>query len=113
MIINLDVPGGHGRIRLPGGWPGLAELADVAHALAESARRCPDCPDVLASEFLRAMARVAPADLAAALRELAGPETASGPGKAEQALAALYEKHAAGLAAIEAAYKAGPPQTAR
>jgi hypothetical protein len=49
---------------------------------------------VPASEFSRAMARVAPADLAAALRGLAGPETASGPGEAEQALAALYEKHA-------------------
>ena len=35
MIINLDVPGGHGRIRLPGGWPGLAELAGLADVLAE------------------------------------------------------------------------------
>jgi hypothetical protein len=35
MIINLDVPGGHGRILLPGGWPGLAELAGLADVLAE------------------------------------------------------------------------------
>jgi len=61
------------------------------------------------SEFLRAMARVAPADLAAALRELAGP----GPGETGQGLAALYEKHAGEFAAIEAAYKVGPSQTAR
>ena len=105
MIVRLDVPGGHGQRRLPGGWPGLAELADLADALAESARRCPHCADAPASEYLLAMARVAPAHLAAGLRELADAGPAPGPSEAQRALAALYEKHAAGLAEIEDAYR--------
>lgn len=111
MIVDLDIPDGHGqvRLRLPGGWPGLAELADIADALADSAS-CPECGHMPASDYLRAMADVAPAHLATALRELAGPEPAPGPAPddAGGGLAALYEKHADQLAAIEAAYKTGP-----
>lgn len=116
MIVDLDIPGGHGQVRLtlPGGWPGLAELAHIADALADSAS-CPECGRMPASDFLRAMADVAPAHLAAALRELAGPEPAPGPAPddAGGGLAALYEKHAGELAAIEAAYKARPPRISR
>ncbi len=100
MDVDLDVPGGHGRLRFSGGWPAFEELADLAHALAEFACRCPDCADVPAEEFLAAMARVAPAELASRLRAAAGLEPE--PGAAARALAATYEHYAAELAKIEA-----------
>jgi hypothetical protein len=101
--VTIDIPGGHGRMHFPGDcWPPLEILVEQAEAGAAAFRHCPDCRDVPVSEILAAMARAAPAELAADLRELAGvrPE----PGQAEHALADLYRQHADGLAALDAAY---------
>lgn len=106
MDVDLDVPGGHGRLRFSGGWPAFEDLVDLAHALAEFAWRCPDCADVPAEEFQAAMARVAPPELASRLRAAAGLEPE--PGAAARALAATYERHAEELAAIEAIRTAPP-----
>ncbi len=106
MDVELDVPGGRGRLNFSGGWPAFDELVDLAHALAEIAWRCPDSANVPAEEFLAAMARVAPAELAARLRAAAGAEPE--PGSAARALAATYERYAAELAEIEALRSARP-----
>ena len=101
LDVELDVAGtGHGRLRFSGGWPDAEALIDLAQAMAESTRHCPDCDDVPAGEFLLAMVKAAPAALAAELRERAGlrPE----PNSAARALAASYERYADELAAIEA-----------
>lgn len=101
-LVEFDVPGtGHGPLRFRGGWPDLEDLVDLAYAMARSTWDCPQCADVPAQEFLLAMARVAPDDLAASLRERAGAVPAPGP--AARALAASYQRYAGELAAIEAA----------
>lgn len=105
MRIDLDLPGGHGAIHLPGDdWPRLGDLETAAGILAESTRACPDCPGVTVEEILLAMARTAPAHLAPGLRARAGAPPALPP--MSPRLAAMYQDHADGLANIEAAYQA-------
>ncbi len=105
MRIDLNLPGGHGAIHLPGdNWPGLSDLETAAGLLAESTRACPDCPGVTVEEILLAMARTAPAHLAPGLRARAGAPPALPP--MSPRLAAMYQDHADGLANIEAAYQA-------
>ncbi len=108
LDVELDVPGTVHvpRLRFPAGWPGLETLADLAASLAQAAWRCPDGADMQAEAFLLAMARVAPAELAAVLRARAGvrPE----PGRAARALAASYERYADELAALDALRSARP-----
>ena len=105
MRIDLDLPGGHAAVHLPGDdWPGLGDLETAADMLAESTRACLHCPSVTAQEVLLAMARTAPAHLAPELRARAGappPLPHMSP-----RLAAMYQDHADGLAKIEAAYQA-------
>lgn len=105
MRIDLDLPGGHGAIHLPGDdWPGIADLQTAADILAETTRACPDCAGVTAGEILLAMARTAPAHLAPGLRARAGAPPVLAP--VSPRLAAMYQDHADGLANIEAAYRA-------
>jgi len=54
-----------------GDWPGLATLASLAEAMAQTTRECPVCPDVPISAFLRALAESAPPSVARNLRDLA------------------------------------------
>lgn len=114
MDIEMDVPGGrgrHGRLRLPRSWPALEDLVDLADGLAMVARLCPDCDNVRPEDMLLAMAEIAPADLAAGLRERAGvkPE----PDPAVRALAETYERYADELAAVEAVRRGGAGVSAR
>jgi hypothetical protein len=100
--VNLEIPGTHGELYFSGGWPDADMLAEHAEAVAETFRRCPCCRDVPAREVLLAMAKAAPADLAAELREVAGESREPGP--AELALADAYLRHGEGLAELDDAY---------
>jgi hypothetical protein len=69
--VYLAAAGACGSVESRADGPGFPELADLAESMAETLRRCPDCPDVPARRFLLALAECAPGDLAAGLRELA------------------------------------------
>jgi len=71
MRVYLSVRGVGAIIPLPDGWPAAADLVVLAEALARTTLECPTCPEVPASAFLVALAREAPQDLAARLRDLA------------------------------------------
>jgi hypothetical protein len=100
MDVALDLPHSHVSLRLPGAWPDIEDLAELAGIMADTSRQCPDCTDVTVRDVLLAMAEIAPdARLAAALRARAG----SAPLPMSPRLAAMYEKYADQLAEIETA----------
>jgi hypothetical protein len=106
--VDVELRLGHAAIRLSTE-PPADDLADLAELLAEAARADADRIGVRARDVLIVFAESAAEVLAASLRALDNmkPE----PGSATHALAATYERHAAGLAEIEAAYRnrAGSP----
>jgi hypothetical protein len=105
--VDVELKLGHGALRLSTEPPSSDDLADLAVVLAEAARADADTIGVHARDVLIVIAESAAAVLAASIHALDNmkPE----PGPATGALAATYERHAAGLAAIEAAYRDGPP----
>ena len=76
MRVHLAAGGVYGYVDFAAGWPGtgggstsIATLAALAEAMAEVTCQCPSCPDVQPRAFLLALAREAPPDLAARLRD--------------------------------------------
>jgi hypothetical protein len=102
--VDVELRLGHGALRLSTEAP-ADDLADLAELLAEAARADADSIGVPARDVLIVFAESTAAVLAASLRALDDMEPEPGP--AALALAATYERHAAGLAEIEAAYRDG------
>jgi hypothetical protein len=103
--VDVELKLGHGALRLPAEPSPADDLGDLTEMLIEAARADADRIGVHARDVLIVFAESAAAVLAASLRALSSmkPE----PVPAARALAATYERYAAELAAIEAAYRDG------